>query len=133
MAQPVETKESLRAIPVDHEAERAVLGAILLDHNSLLKIEDKVSSSSFDLPRHRILYEACLSLASKQQAITLITLRSFLEEQGVLDEVGGVGFLGGLVDATPTAAHVEHHADIVREKALARSLIRTCERIASRG
>ncbi|MCZ6822402.1 MAG: replicative DNA helicase [Deltaproteobacteria bacterium] len=133
MAQPVETKESLRAIPVDHEAERAVLGAILLDHNSLFKIEDKVNASSFDLPRHRILYDACLSLASKQQAITLITLRSFLEEQGVLDEVGGVGFLGGLVDATPTAAHVEHHADIVREKALARSLIRTCERIASRG
>jgi len=110
-----------------------VLGAILLDHNSLYKIEDKVQPASFDLPRHRVLYESCLSLAGKQQAITLITLRSFLEEQGALESVGGVGFLAELVDATPTAAHVEHHADIVREKALARALIHTCERIVSRG
>ena len=144
MAQQVETRsrggsekqkpeENLRAIPADHEAERAVLGALLLDHNSLFKIEDKIRPASFDLPRHRMLYAACQSLASKQQAVTLITLRNFLEEQGVLDEIGGVGFLSELGDAVPTAAHVEHHADIVREKALARSLIRSCERIASRG
>jgi replicative DNA helicase len=144
LAQQVETRrrgradgprpeESLRAIPADHEAERAVLGAVLLDHNSLYKIEDKIKTASFDLPRHRVLYGACLDLAAKQQAITLITLRSFLDEQGLLEGVGGIAFLSELVDATPTAAHVEHHADIVREKALARSLIRTCERIASRG
>jgi replicative DNA helicase len=124
---------SLRAIPADHEAERAVLGAILLDHNSLYKVEDKVAPDSFDLPRHQTLYRACRGLADKQQAITLITLRNYLEEHGLLEEVGGIGFLSELVDATPTAVHVEHHADLVREKALARSLIRTCERIASDG
>ena len=124
---------NLRAIPADHEAERAVLGALLLDPSSLFKIGDKVTGSSFDLPRHRIIFESCAALASKQQAITLITLRSLLEERGQLEDAGGVAYLSDLVDVIPTAAHVEHHAELVREKALARSLIRTCERLASEG
>ncbi len=125
--------ESLRAIPSDHEAERAVLGALILDHDSFYKVEDKLSSQAFDLPRHRILYEACVELAAKQQAATLITLRSYLEERGQLDQIGGVTFLSRVADAVPTAAHVEHHADILREKSLARALIRSCEEISSRG
>ena len=130
---PLRQDPSPRVIPADHEAERAVLGAILLDHHALFKIQDKVVAGSFDLPRHRTLFRAYEELAAKQQAITLITLRSFLEEQGVLDDLGGMGFLNELVDGTPTAAHVEHHADLVREKALARALIHTCERIAVDG
>ncbi|MFQ5513273.1 MAG: replicative DNA helicase [Myxococcota bacterium] len=124
---------SPRAIPADHEAERAVLGAILLDHDSLFKIEDKVAADSFDLPSHRLLFQACQELAAKQQAITLITLRNYLEEQDLLEQVGGVPYLNELVDSTPTAAHVEHHADLVRDKALARRLIHSCERVAAQG
>ena len=71
----------LRAIPADHEAERAVLGAILLDHNSLYKIEDKVTPVSFDLPRHQTLYRACLALAEKQNA----PIDSVLIKQKMLD------------------------------------------------
>ena len=122
-----------RQIPTDHEAERAVLGAILLDHNALYKVEDKLSPASFDLPRHRTLFQGYLDLAAKRQAITLLTLRNYLTEQGVLDEIGGVRFLSELVDVIPTAAHVEHHADLVRDKALARALIHTCERIVADG
>ncbi len=125
--------ESLRAIPSDHEAERAVLGALILDHDSFYKVEDKLSPRAFDLPRHRILYEACVELAAKQQAATLITLRSYLEERGQLDQIGGVTFLSRVADAVPTAAHIEHHANILREKSLARALIRSCEEISSRG
>ncbi len=125
--------EALRAIPVDHEAERAVLGAIMLDAHAYHKIEDKIQSSSFDHPRHRLVFEAIEQLIEKQQGITLITLRNHLKEHGLVGEAGGVGFLSGLVDAVPTAAHVEHHAEIVREKSLSRALIRTCEGIASRG
>jgi replicative DNA helicase len=125
--------ESLRAIPADHEAERAVLAAILLDHESLYKVQDKLSPGSFDLPRHRLVYEACIELAAKHQAITLITLRDYLETHQRLEEAGGAPFLAEVADAVATAAHVEHHARIVREKSLSRSLIRTCEQIASRG
>ncbi|MCP4007413.1 MAG: replicative DNA helicase [bacterium] len=126
-------EEHLRAIPTDHEAERAVLGAILLDHESIYKVEDKLEPISFDLPRHRLLYQAYLDLQAKQQGISLITLRSYLEEQGLLAESGGIGYLSGLADVVPTTANIEAHADIVRQKALARGLIRTCEDIAKRG
>ncbi|MCE2391987.1 MAG: replicative DNA helicase [Proteobacteria bacterium] len=132
MSDPSESG-ALRAIPADHEAERAVLGAILLDHESLYKVQDKLEAQSFDLPRHRILYQSCLDLAGKQQAIDLVTLRNHLQESQQLEAVGGVGQLAQIADAVPTAAHVEHHARIVRDKHLARSLIRSCEQIASRG
>jgi replicative DNA helicase len=124
---------ALRAIPSDHEAERAVLGAVLLDHEALYKVQDKLRASSFDLPRHRILYDAICELVEAHQAITLITLRSHLEQQQQLEAVGGVGFLSAVADSVVTAAHIEHHARIVREKAIGRSLIRTCESLASRG
>ncbi len=132
-ASPPRSEETLRAIPSDHEAERAVLGALILDHDAYFKVEDKLSSAAFDLPRHRILYEACADLAAKQQAATLITLRSYLAERGLLDQIGGVAFLSRIADAVPTAAHIEHHAQILREKSIARALIRTCEDVASRG
>ncbi len=123
----------LRAIPSDHEAERAVLGGVLLDHDSLYKISDRLRPASFDLPRHRILFDAYLALADKQQAPTLITLRAWLEEHGQLERAGGTGFLAEIASAVPTAAHIEHHAELVRQKALARDLIRTCEGLAQRG
>jgi replicative DNA helicase len=123
----------LRSIPTDHEAERAVLAAILLDHDALYKIADRLRPDSFDLPRHRILYEAYLALADKRQAPTLITLRSWLEEQGQLERLGGMATIAEIAASVPTAAHVEHHAELVRQKALARELIRTCERLAQRG
>ena len=132
MSDPSE-RDALRAIPADHEAERAVLGAILLDHEALFKVQDSLEPSSFDLPRHRILYESYLQLAAKQQAIDLVTLRNHLLESQQLDAVGGMGQIAQIADAVPTAANVEHHARIVRDKHLSRSLIRSCEQIASRG
>ena len=123
----------LRAIPTDHEAERAVLGAILLDHDALYKVEDKLRPESFDLSRHRVIYRAISELSRKHQALTLLTLRSYLEEQGELENIGGLSALTSLADSVVTAVHVEHHAELVRQKALARALIRICEDIAGRG
>jgi replicative DNA helicase len=122
-----------RATPADHEAERAVLGAILLDHEAIWKVRDRVPEDAFDQPRHRTIYRAVTELVDKQVAVTLITLRNHLQENGLLDQVGGVAALTQIADAVPTAAHVEHHAEIVRKKGLARALIRTCESLASRG
>jgi replicative DNA helicase len=124
---------AVRAIPVDPEAEGAVLGAILLDPDSLYKIQDRLRPHLLDDERLRTVYEACEALVEKSQGISLITLRHYLEEHGLLDRIGGVSFLADLAAFTPTAAHIEHHAAVVREKALARSLIRSCESIASRG
>ena len=93
----------------------------------------EVGLGLLDDERLRTVYEACEALVEKSQGISLITLRHYLEEHGLLDRIGGVSFLADLAAFTPTAAHIEHHAAVVREKALARSLIRSCESIASRG
>ncbi len=120
-------------MPADHDAERAVLGAILLDHEAIWKVRDRVAEEAFDQPRHRTIYRACTELTDKQVAVTLITLRNHLEEHGLLEQVGGTAVLSDITAAVATAAHVEHHAQIVRQKALARGLIRACESIAARG
>ena len=122
-----------RALPADHEAERAVLAALILDHEAIWKVRDRLPEHAFDQPRHRTVYRACTELVDKQVAITLITLRNHLQEQGLLEQIGGVGALAEIADSVATAAHVEHHAEIVRKKGLARALIRTCEQVASRG
>ncbi len=136
MAQASSTRgrgDALRAIPSDHEAEQSVLAAILLDHDALYRVLDRVKPHHFDHPRHRILYEACTALAEKHHPPTLIALKNHLEEHGLLESVGGMAYVAQVSDAAPTAAHIEHHARIVKDKALARSLIRTCEGIAVRG
>lgn len=125
--------EGLPAIPADHEAERAVLGAILLDHDALYRVLDRLKPAHFDLPRHRVLYEACVDLSEKNEAPTLIGIKDHLAAHGLLEDVGGIAYVAELADSVPTAAHIEHHARIVREKALSRSLIRTCESIAAEG
>jgi replicative DNA helicase len=97
--------EALRAIPADHEAEQSVLAAILLDHDALHRILDRLRADDFDHPRHRILYQACVSLAEKNQAPTLIALKNHLEEHSLLESVGGIAFVAGVADAAATAAH----------------------------
>ncbi|MFQ5697434.1 MAG: replicative DNA helicase [Myxococcota bacterium] len=122
-----------RSIPSDPEAERAVVGALLLDPDALYKIQDQIRPEHFDDKRLRIVYEACESLLARGLGLTLITLRHRLEEHGQLEAIGGAGFLAELAESVPTAAHIVHNASVVRDKALARSLIRTCESIAARG
>ena len=122
-----------RSTPADHQAEQAVLGAILLDHEAIWKVRDRIGEASFDQPRHRIIYRACEELTDKQVAVELISLRNHLEEHGLLEQVGGTVALDSLTGVVATAAHVEHHAEIVRRRSLARALIRSCESLAARG
>ncbi len=121
------------ALPVDHDAERSVLGGVLLDHESLFKVQDKLQPAYFDQPRHRVIYDAFNAIVEKGEPINLVSLKSWLEDHSRLDESGGVNYLAELASFVPTAAHIEQHARIVRDKALARALIRTCEQVATRG
>ncbi len=121
------------ALPVDHDAERSVLGGILLDHESLFKVQDKLQAAYFDQPRHRMIYEAFNAIVEKGEPVNLVSLKGWLEERGRLDKSGGVNYLAELASFVATAAHIEQHARVVRDKALARALIRTCEEVAARG
>ena len=77
-------------LPHDPEAERAVLGAVLLDPGAMLHIIEKLQVDHYYLESHRIVYQACLDLHEKGDAADLVTVRNHLTEQGRLEQVGGV-------------------------------------------
>jgi replicative DNA helicase len=112
-----------RPLPQNLEAERSILGAILLDNHALNAAIEKVRSEDFFLPQHRRIFERMVQLGEKQQAIDTVTLMEDLGRRGELEAAGGVAYLSQLADGLPRATNVEHYARIVKEKAVLRSLI----------
>jgi replicative DNA helicase len=111
-----------RPLPHNLEAERSILGAVLLDNHSLNAAVEKLRSEDFFLPQHRQIFERMIQLAEKQQAIDVVTLMEDLARRGELDSAGGVPYLSQLADGLPRATNVEHYARIVKEKAVLRNL-----------
>lgn len=112
-----------RVPPHANEAEMAVLGAMMLDKEAANKVIQLLSPESFYRESHRIIFQAMLSLADRNQPIDIITLNDELRRLEKLAEIGGSHYLSELNLRTPTAANVEHHARIVFEKALKRRMI----------
>jgi replicative DNA helicase len=114
-----------RSAPWSAEAEQAVLGAMLLDQDAALRAAELVDDSMFYREGHRRLYRAMVALVERRVVIDHITLRDELLRRGELEAAGGLDYLAELVDAVPTAANLEFHARIVRDKAILRRLIET--------
>jgi replicative DNA helicase len=112
-----------RSVPWSNEAEQAVLGAMILDQDAALRAAELVDDTMFYKEAHRRLFRAMRRLIEQRIVIDHVTIRNELARTTELDEVGGVGYLSELLDSVPTAANVEHHARIVREKAIVRQLI----------
>src|SRR6202790_4385039 len=111
-----------RPLPQNLEAERSILGAVLLDNNALNAAVERLRSEDFFLPQHRHIFERMIQLAEKQQAIDTITLMEDLSRSGELEAAGGVAYLSPLADGLPRVTNVDHYARIVKEKAVLRSL-----------
>lgn len=118
-----------RHVPWSNEAEQAVLGAMLLDQDAALRAAELVDDGMFYKEGHRRLYRAMVALTEHRVVIDHITLRDELLRRGELDVVGGLEYIAELVDAVPTAANLEFHAKIVKEKAVLRRLIETATQI----
>lgn len=116
-------------LPFEPEAERAVLGAVLLDPNALLMILEKVREEEFYIEAHRLIYGACISLQERGQAVDLLTVTNYLREQGQLERVGGAAYLSSMVDALPDVANATHYGEIVHDKSVKRRLIVAAQRI----
>jgi len=114
-----------RSAPWSQEAEQAVLGAMLLDQDAALRAAELVDDSMFYREAHRRLFRAMLALTEQRVVIDHITLRDELLRRGELETAGGLEYLAELVDAVPTAANIEFHAKIVKDKAILRRLIET--------
>ena len=112
-----------RSAPWSPEAEQAVLGAMLLDQDAALRAVELVDDTVFYREGHRRLFRAMRALIERRSVIDPVTLNDELERRGELVQVGGAEYVAELVDAAPTAANLEHHTKILREKSILRRLI----------
>ncbi|SHE85919.1 primary replicative DNA helicase [Seinonella peptonophila] len=122
-----------RLPPHNHEAEQAVLGAILIEPSVLIPVIERLKPDDFYRQGHQRLLEVMMGLAEKGVPVDVVTLTSELQDRRLLDEVGGVTYLTELTTVIPTAANVEYYAKIVEEKSILRRLIRTATQIATMG
>ena len=112
-----------RQAPWSNEAEQAVLGAMLLDQDAALKAAELLDDTMLYREAHRLLFRAMVALTERGDVIDPVTLRDELVRRGDLDRAGGMEYLGSLIDVVPTAANVDYHARIVRDKAVLRRLV----------
>jgi replicative DNA helicase len=112
-----------RPLPHNLEAERSILGAVLLDNHALNAAVERLRTEDFFLPQHRRIFERMVQLGEKQHAIDTITLMEDLSRNGELEASGGVSYLSALTDGLPRVNNVDHYARIVKEKSVLRSLI----------
>ncbi|GLC27287.1 replicative DNA helicase [Roseisolibacter agri] len=120
-----------RRPPYTEEAEQAVLGAMLLDQDAILRAGEHVDDTMFYREGHRRIFRAMLSISERGAVVDPLTLSDELARRGELEASGGKDYIAFLVDAVPTAANVEYHAKIVREKATLRRLIEVSTGIVS--
>jgi len=112
-----------RPLPQNLEAERSILGAVLLDNHALNAAVQVLRSEDFFLSQHRHIFERMVQLSEKQQAIDTITLMEDLSRRGELEAAGGVAYLSQLADGLPRVTNVDHYSRIVKEKSILRGLI----------
>lgn len=118
--------------PQNLEAEQSVLGGIMVDPDALDRVVDIINENDFYKTAHRKIFAAITALRRKSQPVDLITVTSFLKDQGELDAIGGPAFIASIIDQTPSAANISHYADLVKEKSTLRRLIEACSNIIER-
>jgi len=119
------------ALPHSEEAERSVLGAVLLDARQFEKAREIIDSDAFYSPRHQKLFGVIEDLIESGVALDVVTVKDRLEKAGTLVEIGGPAYLAELLEGVPRSANIEHYARIVKEKELLRDLIRCTQGILS--
>src|SRR5918995_238404 len=121
-----------RTLPHNLEAEKSVLGAVLIHNEAFNYAAEILQSRDFFRDAHRRIFEKMERLSERSDAIDLVTLKEELIRAGELEEVGGPAYLASLVDGVPRSTNVEYYARIVKEKATLRALITVTAQISSR-
>ena len=120
-----------RTLPHNLEAERSVLGAILLHNDAFNLAAEVIDSGDFFRDAHRRIFDKMVKLVERGDAIDLVTLKEELGRSGDLEEVGGPAYITALVDGVPRSTNVEHYAKIIKEKATLRNLIFSANKIVA--
>ena len=119
--------------PQNIEAEKSVLGSILIDKDSIEKVVDILKPDDFYSRQHQLIYEAMVRLLEKNEPLDILTVSNKLEESGGLENAGGAGYLTSLLSATPTSAHILNYGKIVQRKKILRDLIDSAHKITALG
>ena len=119
--------------PQNLDAEKSLLGAVLIDEETLADISEHVTTKDFYEKRHGIIYGGMMRLYEKHQPVDLLTLTDELKRKKELDTIGGSTYLTELTNYVPTAAHAEAYAELVAQKAVRRRLIRASGEISELG
>jgi len=117
--------------PHNLEAEKTVLGGILVNNKNLNVVLSIISPEDFYKEANQKVVRTIISLVDKGQPVDLLTLSEDLQKAGILEEVGGASYLSSLMDGVPKSLNIEHHAQIIKEKSLLRRLILSSAKIIS--
>ncbi|MBN2489594.1 MAG: replicative DNA helicase [Planctomycetes bacterium] len=110
-------------VPSDLDAERGVLGSALLDREVFGRVVQILGAEDFHATTHQHIYAAMMDLFDRNEPIDALLLKARLEKAGTLDKVGGIEYLLSLAEAVPSAASADYYANLVKEKAIMRTLI----------
>ena len=117
--------------PQDVEIEKALLGALLIDRDAFTVVSERISPDTFWDPRHQKIYNAIQTLNVKELPVDYLTVMEELKREGTYEEVGAPAYVIGLTENVMSSAHIEHHASILADKAMARQLISFSSRVAT--
>lgn len=123
----------LKLPPQNIEAEVSTLGSLMIDRDAIFKVTDVLRTKDFYKTSHQEIYDAMLDLSSRREPIDVLSVTARLKEKSQLEGIGGASYLASLVNAVPTASHVDHYASIVKKKRLLRDLIGASQHIAELG
>lgn len=124
--------EEIRIPPQNIDAEKAVLGAMMLSEEAIGVSIEHIDSFYFYETAHQKIYEAIKDLYAGRKNVDLITLSDYLKNKSLLESIGGLTYLTQLADFVPTAANVQYYVDIVKEKGIQRKLIKNSTEIISK-
>jgi len=115
-------------LPARPEAERSLLGSLLIDGGLLTRVMEFLVPEDFAAEQHRLVYQACLQLADRHEGVDLVTVQNELDRNRQLPRAGGSAYLSGLVDQVPDVDNVEDYAKLIREASLRRQIIQQARR-----
>lgn len=121
---------ALKIPPHSRDAEVSVLGALLMDRDAVISVTEFLKPQHFYDTRHSLIYEAIVELYEKREPVDVLTVADRLKSKKALSDIGGSAYLGDLVTAVPTAAHVEHYGKIVKDQALKRMVASIATKLA---
>ena len=120
-----------RSLPSSIDAERSLLGSVLVNNENYYRIVEFLRPEDFYLDSHRVIFRNMTGLMENSRAIDLITLQDELLRNASLESAGGIGYLSGLLEGIPYLTNIEHYIDIVRDKSLLRQMINSASKVIS--